>query len=141
MASVGRAWNSAADDPTLWRRLAAQAFGENGGKLLFQQKAWTSANWLCAEPQTSVRCLRGGRHAGMVTALAVDGDIAASGGNDGVVMLWSTATNELLATLSGHTSAISALLIAGARVFSGSWDKSVRVWDVGSGQCIQHWVW
>jgi len=40
-------------------------------------------------------------------------------------------------TLSGHTDAVRALAVAGGRLFSGSYDGTVRVWDEASLNCIE----
>ena len=39
--------------------------------------------------------------------------------------------------LEGHTDAVSALVVCHGRIVSGSWDGSMRVWDVESGDCLQ----
>lgn len=40
-------------------------------------------------------------------------------------------------TLEGHTATVSALALStdGATLYSGSWDKTIRMWDVESGKC------
>lgn len=45
---------------------------------------------------------------------------------------------ELLRTLSGHTKEVEAVALSsdGRRALSGSWDKTLKVWDVESGQCL-----
>ena len=40
-------------------------------------------------------------------------------------------------TLPGHTDAVRALAVAGGRLFSGSYDGTVRVWDVTSLHCLE----
>jgi WD40 repeat protein len=53
----------------------------------------------------------------------------------------STATNPPTAKtiLAGHTDQISALLFSSddKTLISGSWDKTVRLWDVASGKVVQ----
>eukprot|EP00741_Cyanophora_paradoxa_P019118 tig00021126_g18459.t1 len=36
----------------------------------------------------------------------------------------------------GHTHWVSALVSDGRRLFSGSWDSDVRVWDLRGGECV-----
>jgi WD40 repeat protein len=45
----------------------------------------------------------------------------------------------LLRTLEGHTGRVSALAITpdGGRAISGSWDKTLRVWDLNSGRTLR----
>lgn len=47
----------------------------------------------------------------------------------------STRDQFLLHTCQGHSSAITATVVDGGKCVSGSTDKTVRVWDIESGQC------
>jgi periodic tryptophan protein 2 len=69
------------------------------------------------------------------TSLAVDpsGEIIAAGGLDDFdVHLWSVQTAQLLDRLSGHEGPIASLAFdsEGGQLASGSWDKTVRIWNV-----------
>jgi periodic tryptophan protein 2 len=69
------------------------------------------------------------------TCLAVDasGEVVAAGSLDSFdIHLWSVQTGQLLDRLSGHEGPISSLSFAEHASFlvSGSWDHTVRVWDV-----------
>lgn len=71
------------------------------------------------------------------TSLAVDptGEIVCAGSLDSFdVHVWSVQTGQLLETLPGHEGPVSALAFTadGATLASGSWDKTVRVWDIFS---------
>ena len=55
-----------------------------------------------------------------------------TGGNDRRVRVWSLQSYELLATLEGHTEAVTCLAIDANFLLSGSEDSSVRVWDLHS---------
>jgi WD40 repeat protein len=69
-----------------------------------------------------------------VTALAFAPDgrtLAVAAGRD--VQLWDVATGRLLATLRGHEGQVKCLAYSpdgGTRLASGSWDRTVRLWDV-----------
>ena len=63
----------------------------------------------------------------------------ASGGMDGVVVLWdvpSAAPGSVRARLRGHTSCVNALLqLADGRLAASARDGSVRLWDVATYAC------
>eukprot|EP01062_Namystynia_karyoxenos_P080951 TRINITY_DN8812_c0_g2_i1.p1 TRINITY_DN8812_c0_g2~~TRINITY_DN8812_c0_g2_i1.p1 ORF type:complete len:1563 (+),score=433.81 TRINITY_DN8812_c0_g2_i1:1176-5864(+) len=100
-----------------------------------------------------VRRLRG--HTDKVRCVAGTRDLGrfASGGYDGLVILWDGATAEPVARLEGHSCSVSSVAVAygGERtaqaarrraaklpdVVSGSWDCSVILWDSASGQRLR----
>lgn len=43
---------------------------------------------------------------------------------------------ECIKTLTGHTGPVRTLVYSGGRMFSGSYDKTVRVWDVNDLTCL-----
>jgi WD40 repeat protein len=71
-------------------------------------------------------------------ALSADGQLLASGSEDGMVRLWETSTGRQLAALEGHTApAWSVALSAdGQLLASGGGDGKVRLWEALSGQLI-----
>ncbi|KAF5381370.1 hypothetical protein D9615_008306 [Tricholomella constricta] len=70
------------------------------------------------------------------SSLAVDpsGEVVAAGSTDSFeVFLWSVQTGKLLDILSGHEGPVSSLAFSPSGVnqlASGSWDKTVRIWNV-----------
>ncbi|OCH89636.1 WD40 repeat-like protein [Obba rivulosa] len=69
------------------------------------------------------------------SCLAVDpsGEVVAAGSTDSFeVFLWSVQTGKLLDVLAGHEGPVSSLAFSptGNQLTSGSWDKTVRVWNV-----------
>ena len=46
------------------------------------------------------------------------------------ILLWSFKSAQLLDVLSGHTGVISSLRFSTGFIVSGSWDNTVRVWDM-----------
>jgi WD40 repeat protein len=57
--------------------------------------------------------------------------LVVAGTNRGFLRVWSTDDFEEVAQLSGHKERPSALAISsdGSRIVSGSWDRTMRVWD------------
>lgn len=43
---------------------------------------------------------------------------------------------ECVKTLTGHSGPVRTLVYSGGRMFSGSYDKTVRVWDVEHLTCL-----
>lgn len=75
------------------------------------------------------------RHPGGAQALVLspDGALAATGGNDGVLRLWSAgpeALRDQVAAADGHTGPIAALCWTDGGLFSAGWDGEVRSWTV-----------
>jgi periodic tryptophan protein 2 len=70
------------------------------------------------------------------SSLAVDpsGEVVAAGSTDSFeIFLWSVQTGKLLDILAGHEGPVSSLAFSptGAnQLVSGSWDRTVRVWNV-----------
>lgn len=80
-------------------------------------------------------------------SLAVDpaGEVVCAGSQDSFeVFVWSVRTARLLDSLPGHQGPVSCLAFASNRplLASGSWDKTVRLWDIyggkGSVETLQH---
>ena len=54
------------------------------------------------------------------------------------IQLWDLRTGKLLKTLSGHTDAISKILIHDQFVISGSLDKTISFWDIKTGALVKN---
>jgi WD40 repeat protein len=67
-----------------------------------------------------------------------DGKTIASGGSDKFFKLWDAASGKLIATFTGHSSAVGSLAFSpdGRTIASGSWDKSAKLWDAATGKLI-----
>jgi WD40 repeat protein len=72
-------------------------------------------------------------------ALAGDGRLLASGGDDGTVRLSETPGGQPLAILRGHTGPVQVVALAGdgRLVASGGVDGTIRLWDAASGACLR----
>jgi len=67
-------------------------------------------------------------------AWSPDGKWLASGGSDGTVILWDTASWHQLRKLAGHELWVNSVAWSpdGARFASGSGNGTVRVWDTST---------
>lgn len=69
------------------------------------------------------------------SSLAVDpsGDVVCAGSLDSFhIHIWSAQTGQLLDQLAGHEGPVSSMAFAptGGALVSGSWDHTVRIWNV-----------
>ncbi|XP_065623334.1 zinc finger CCCH domain-containing protein 48-like [Quercus suber] len=79
---------------------------------------------------------------GQVNALESVYNLLFAGLEDGVILAWkdtyeTNITFQLAATLKGHTHGITSLVVGGGnRLYSGSKDHRIIVWDHENWQCI-----
>lgn len=94
-----------------------------------------------------------------IRAVAADRRLLIAGGTDGFIHCWraveghphlfelrGTQNQNIEARLWGHEGPITSLALDLTRIYSGSWDMTVRLWDRHSLQCtkvLRHsdWVW
>jgi WD40 repeat protein/TolB-like protein len=76
---------------------------------------------------------------GFSVAFSPDGRRIISDAFFHIVGIWDTETGELLNTLEGHTSWVTAVAYSpdGRRIISGSEDNTIRIWDAESGRLLQ----
>ena len=62
-----------------------------------------------------------------------DGKLLASGGGDGAIRIWDTASARQTAVLEGHSGPVHSVRFSpdGKLPASGSWDGAVRIWFPG----------
>lgn len=67
---------------------------------------------------------------------------AISGGDDGEILLWDLEKMQVLKRFVGHSSGIRRNCLVwsqdGKTFLSGSWDGSIRLWDVHTGKEVAH---
>jgi WD40 repeat protein len=80
----------------------------------------------------SVRCRHTFTHPGEVTAVALEGDTAATGCRDGSVRTYSVATGEQIREFKGDDISISSLLLCGSILLAGGMGE-ISVWVLHEG--------
>jgi cytochrome c len=76
-------------------------------------------------------------HDSAVNAVAViDADRQATGGEDGKIAIWRNGNPVPERILEGHTAPIVSLAVSpdGNTLASASWDRSIRLWPLSSGE-------
>ncbi|WOL10582.1 zinc finger CCCH domain-containing protein 48-like isoform X1 [Canna indica] len=78
---------------------------------------------------------------GQVYALVVSNGMLFAGTQDSCILAWkfNVAGNlfEPAASLSGHRLAVVSLVAGGMKLYSGSMDHTIKVWNLTTFQCIQ----
>jgi eukaryotic-like serine/threonine-protein kinase len=119
------------------------AFSPDGRRLVLGGEEDTVKVWDVQTGQEQ-QTLRG--HTGDIQAAAFspdrEGRWVAAAGEDSTVKVWDTHTGKLVRSFRGHIGVVSSLAFHpdGKRLFSGSRDKTVKVWDVTqlSGEVADH---
>jgi WD40 repeat protein len=110
------------------------AFSPDGQRLVAGGKENTVIIWDVQTGQEQT--LRG--HSGDVWATAFspdrEGRWVASAGEDSTVKVWDSHTGTLVRSFRGHTGFVTSLAFSpdGRRLYSGSRDGTVKVWDLTS---------
>jgi len=75
-----------------------------------------------------------------IYSLAVVDDMVIAGSSDGTISIFNRSSGDLMDTLKGHGSWVDSLQVVydGVRMLliSGSYDKTCRIWDFKTRQCI-----
>ena len=77
-------------------------------------------------------------HAAAAVAYSADGKLVAVAGNDHVIRVWNTETEQQLSSLVGHQETVLRLAFHpnGSLLATGGFDHQVCVWDVTTGKLV-----
>jgi predicted NACHT family NTPase len=70
------------------------------------------------------------------TVVQVNDKILASAADDKMIMIWNIDYDDVNAVFSGHDDKVYALIVANEKIISGSRDKTVKVWNLESKDCL-----
>ncbi|XP_056161920.1 zinc finger CCCH domain-containing protein 48-like [Syzygium oleosum] len=81
---------------------------------------------------------------GQVHAMEVANNMLFAGAQDGTILVWKEGseadTFQMAAPLRGHTWGVVSLTVGRDRLYSGSIDQTIRVWDLHTLECVQELV-
>lgn len=91
------------------------------------------------DPRLRERLLAG--HVGRVgcVAFSSDGELVATGGEDGTVRLWRSRLGTVIRCIRAHRGAVTAVQFShdGEQLFSAGADRRLKVWAVASGRLVR----
>ncbi|KAI5005231.1 hypothetical protein ZWY2020_032474 [Hordeum vulgare] len=78
---------------------------------------------------------------GLVCSMTIKDGMLFAGTADGRIMAWKFPAKDInsepVAILAGHDRHVISLAVSATRLYSGSLDKTIRVWDLKNLQCVQ----
>ncbi|MCH8921796.1 MAG: hypothetical protein IIA67_01470, partial [Planctomycetes bacterium] len=138
-----RVWDASSGEEILTLKVHTRgvlrvAFSPDGRRIVSGGTDGTVKVW---DAKTGDETLTLKGHTSYVSSVAFSPDgrrIVSTTGLDHTVMVWDAKTGEKTITLKGHTAPVSKVAFSpdGRRIVSGSWDKTLKVWDAGSGEEI-----
>jgi WD40 repeat protein len=133
-----RIWNTTSgaqerDIATDGRRIRALAFSPDGRWLA---AAGTSPSVRILDSTTGeVIMTLSTRPAKNFALLFLDNNRLATGGTDNRIAIWDLAARQVVSQLVGHTGTVATLACdsRGTTLVSGSYDTTIRIWDLTAG--------
>ncbi|WVF68795.1 hypothetical protein IAT40_003567 [Kwoniella sp. CBS 6097] len=119
-------------------RTAEEDDEERRGSGEFVVSASGDGEWIIWDLESGEKVQSGGAGRGLA-CVHWKGDHIVTGDNDKLVKLYNASTGELSRTFAGHTDLVRSVMMGEEEgvIFSGSYDKTIRMWDVQSGECIR----
>ncbi|KAK3431126.1 hypothetical protein EUGRSUZ_E02832 [Eucalyptus grandis] len=81
---------------------------------------------------------------GQVHTMEVGNNMLFAGAEDGTILVWKGGSEadpfQMVAPLRGHTRGVVSLTVGCDRLYSGSIDQTIRVWDLHTLECVQELV-
>ncbi|EOX92678.1 Zinc finger WD40 repeat protein 1, putative isoform 3 [Theobroma cacao] len=79
---------------------------------------------------------------GHVHSMVVSDNMLFAGAQDGFTFAWKSSSEaanpfQLIASMEGHSGAVLCLAVRDKKLYSGSVDHTIRVWDTDTLQCIK----
>ncbi|XP_006645585.1 zinc finger CCCH domain-containing protein 17-like [Oryza brachyantha] len=78
---------------------------------------------------------------GLVCSMTIKDGMLFAGTGDGRIMAWKFPADKSdfgpVAILSGHERPVISLCVSTTKLYSGSLDKTIKVWDLKTLQCVQ----
>ncbi|KAI9340410.1 WD40-repeat-containing domain protein [Zopfochytrium polystomum] len=91
-----------------------------------------------ARTGTTKATLIGSLQAVVSASFSADSEMVLGTSNDNSVKIWGVATSRMRHTLTGHIGKVfSAKFTDSNKVISGSHDRTIKLWDLAKGYCVQ----
>ena len=107
----------------------SMASGGNDNKVIIWDLSTYSIKYTLVRHKYAIHCIK-----------QLSSSLVASGDKEGSIIIWNWLKGDIVNILSGHASTLSfnSLDLFDERtLISGSWDKTIKFWNISSGQLIQ----
>lgn len=98
----------------------------------------SAEDWDIMNTLRGMRSLKGHRDAITSLSFSPDGNLLASGCEDGTIRIWDVRSGKQLHVLKKHEYRVNSVSFShdGALLASGSYDETIRIWDTATGRPI-----
>jgi acyl carrier protein len=118
-------------------RVTCLSISDDGSVIASGSEDKTVRLWQTSSAE-STATLRGHQSVISKVCISLDATRVLSADRGGVIKLWDVSTGECLTTIVAHRENITGLcFIDGKFAASGSWDKTVKIWNLIDGSCLK----